>query len=263
MEKLNLCVEVFISDLVYCVFIMGSIVCVYFGLGGYDFGGFVRYRLKVVGMIIKKVIQFFFYFDSGFWINFYLCWIGVQERFSLVVGFKFLVMIDVVGVIKWDLVQFKEFVEVIVLKKFKDEDDYWWGCLRGMLMNYQEIFEIYWMCDQMEWINVYISEFDFFIELGVFFVDFSLRLFKWIFMRGDFNSGGCFWGFYSYLFWYDLKVGCNGGINECQEYFLINGELVEEVDIKVCFLIIFYVLEGFLLLLMNNFYVLFQYVVFV
>lgn len=260
-EKLNLCVEALISDLVHRVLTMGSTARVHLGLGGHDLGGPVRYRPKAVGMITKKVIQLLSHPDSGPWINFHPRRTGVQERSSLAAGPKLLAMIDAAGVTKRDLVQSKEPAEVIALKKSKDEDDYWWGRPRGTLMNYQETPETHRMRDQMERINAYISELDLFIEPGAPPVDLSSRLLKRTFTRGDFNSGGRLWGLYSHPFWYDLKAGRNGGINERQEYLLINGEPVEEADIKACSLTILYALEGLPLPPMNNPYVPPQYAV--
>ena len=260
-EKLNLCAEALITDLVHRVLTMGSDARIHISLGDHDLGGPVRYRPEAVGMITKKLIQLLSHPDSGPWINFHPRRKEVLERSSLSAGPKLLEMIKAASISTQDLTLSDEPAEVIALKKAKDEDDFWWGRPKGTLIAYADIPETHRMREQVKTINAYISELDLFIEPGGPSVDLSARQLRRVFTRSDFNSGGRLWGLYRHPFWYSLKGGHEGEINERQAYLLINGEPVEEADIKACSLTILYALEGLPLPQMDNPYVPPQYAV--
>ncbi|BDW99216.1 hypothetical protein [Maricaulis maris] len=243
-QKLELCTEALISDLTHRVLTMGKMARVHIGLGDHDLGGASRYRPPALGKITKKLIEMLSLPESGPWIVFHPRREAVNERSSLSAGPKLLALIEAAEITKHDLAVSNDQPELIALKRSKKTDSVWWGRPKGTLVDYPETEDTLRMREEVKVINAYLEKLDLFMVPGGPHVDLSARPLRRVFSEGSFACGGRLWGLHAHPFWYDLKSGKESGINERQEYLLIDGEPIEEVDIKACSLTILYALEG-------------------
>jgi hypothetical protein len=133
--------------------------------------------------------------------------------------------------------------ETIILKSAK-ENDGWHTEPVARLLDYADTAETPRLREQVRTINDQLSAIRVSFHRNASSLDLGQRQLRRVFTQGSFEAGGRLWGAHAQPFWYGLKGGKGGGVNERLAYLRINGEPVAEVDISACSLSILYALES-------------------